>query len=107
MAVDSAREGELRNNAAVIWSIADTLRGPYKRSEYGHVILPFTLLRRLDQATDDTKDAVVAGTKRRRARGFENIEPVLRQVAGRRFFNSSPLRFSQLPDDPRHIAGPR
>ena len=95
---------ELRNHAAVIWAIADTLRGPYMRSEYGHVILPLTLMRRLDQAMEDTKDAVVAEAKSRRESGFENVEPLLRRVAGRRFFNESPLRFSQLPDDPRHIA---
>jgi type I restriction enzyme M protein len=95
---------ELRNHAAVIWAIADTLRGPYMRSEYGHVILPLTLMRRLDQAMEDTKHAVVAEAKSRRGSGFENVEPLLRRVAGRRFFNESPLRFSQLPDDPRHIA---
>ncbi|WP_217913850.1 type I restriction-modification system subunit M [Miltoncostaea marina] len=95
---------QLRNHAAFIWSIAETLRGPYKRSEYGHVILPFTLMRRLDQAMEDTKDAVVAEAKRRRDQGIENVEPLLRRVAGRMFFNSSPLRFSQLPADPRHIA---
>jgi type I restriction enzyme M protein len=95
---------ELRNHAAVIWAIADTLRGPYMRSEYGHVILPLTLMRRLDQAMEDTKDAVVAEAKSRRESGFENVEPLLRRVAGRRFFNEWPLRFSQLPDDPRHIA---
>jgi type I restriction enzyme M protein len=95
---------ELRNNAAVIWSIADTLRGPYKRSEYGQVILPLTLMRRLDQAMDDTKDAVVAEAKLRRAQGIENAEPLLRRAAGRSFFNQSPLRFHQLPGDPRHIA---
>lgn len=94
----------LRNNAAAIWAIADTLRGPYKRSEYGHVILPLTLMRRLDQAMEDTKDAVAAEAKSRREQGYENVEPILRRVAGRRFFNESPLRFSQLPNDPRHIS---
>lgn len=104
MAVPESKMTELRNHAAVIWSIAETLRGPYKRSEYGHVILPLTLMRRLDQAIEDTKDAVVAEAQRRREAGYENIEPLLRQIAGRRFFNESPLRFCQLPNDPRHIA---
>src|SRR3954452_8545050 len=89
---------DLRNNAATIWAIADTLRGPYKRSEYGHVILPLTLMRRLDQTMEDTKDAVVAEAKLRREQGIENVEPLLRRVARRRFFNESPLRFSQLPN---------
>ncbi|MBA2792408.1 MAG: type I restriction-modification system subunit M N-terminal domain-containing protein [Thermoleophilaceae bacterium] len=68
------RVSELRNNAAVIWSIADSLRGPYKRSEYGHVILPLTLMRHLDQAMEGTKDAVVAEAAKRRAAGYENPE---------------------------------
>jgi hypothetical protein len=104
MAVDERRASELRNHADLIWSIADSLRGPYKRSEYGHVILPLTLMRRLDQAMEDTKDAVVAEAEQRRKQGIENLELLLRQVAGRQFFNSSPLRFSQLSNDPRHIA---
>jgi type I restriction enzyme M protein len=104
MPVPEGRMTQLRNNAGVIWSIADSLRGPYKRSEYGHVILPLTLMRRLDQAMDDTKAAVVEEAKKRRAQGIANIEPILRNVAGRQFFNESPLRFSQLPADPKHIA---
>jgi len=104
MATEQRRTEELRNYAGLIWSIADSLRGPYKRSEYGHVILPLTLMRRLDQAMEDSKDAVVAEAERRREQGIENVEPLLRRVAGRSFFNASPLRFSQLPDDPRHIA---
>src|SRR5947207_4117553 len=38
----------IRNHAAFIWSVADLLRGDYKQSEYGKVILPLTVLRRLD-----------------------------------------------------------
>ncbi len=103
-AASAPRRAELRNHAAFIWSVADSLRGPYKRSEYGHVILPFTLMRRLDQAMEDTRDAVVAEAAKRRAAGYENPELLLRNVAKRTFFNESPLRFHQLPDDPRHIA---
>ena len=43
-----------------IWSVADLLRGDYKQSDYGKVILPFTVLRRLDCVLDSTKDAVLA-----------------------------------------------
>lgn len=105
MSTAEPRMTDLRNNAAVIWSIADALRGPYKRSEYGHVILPLTLMRRLDQAMEDTKDAVVAEKKARTAEGMEDVDMLLQIAAGgRQFFNSSPLRFHQLPDDPGHIA---
>ncbi len=46
--------------AAFIWSVADLLRGDFKQSQYGRVILPFTLLRRLECVLENTKEAVVA-----------------------------------------------
>ena len=46
----------IRNHAAFIWSVADLLRGDYKQSEYGRVILPLTVLRRLDCVLEPTKD---------------------------------------------------
>lgn len=46
--------------AAFIWSVADLLRGDFKQSQYGRVILPFTLLRRLECVLAETKEAVVA-----------------------------------------------
>ena len=46
--------------AAFIWSVADLLRGDFKQSQYGRVILPFTLLRRLERVLAETNDAVVA-----------------------------------------------
>ena len=48
------------NHAALIWSVAELLRGDYKQSEYGKVVLPFTVLRRLDCVLEPTKDAVLA-----------------------------------------------
>jgi len=48
-----------RNHAAFIWSVADLLRGDYKQSEYGKVILPLTVLRRFDCVLAPTKDAVL------------------------------------------------
>ena len=46
--------------ASFIWSVADLLRGDYKQSEYGKVILPLTVLRRLDCVLEPTKAAVLA-----------------------------------------------
>jgi type I restriction enzyme M protein len=43
------------NLSAFIWSVADLLRGDYKQSDYGKVILPFTVLRRLDCVLEPTK----------------------------------------------------
>jgi type I restriction-modification system DNA methylase subunit len=45
----------INNNASFIWSIAELLRGDFKQSEYGKVVLPFTILRRLDCLLEDTK----------------------------------------------------
>ncbi len=47
-----------QNLSSFIWSVADLLRGDYKQSEYGKVILPFTVLRRLDCVLDPTKEVV-------------------------------------------------
>jgi type I restriction enzyme M protein len=46
--------------SSLIWSVADLLRGDFKQSEYGRVILPFTVLRRLDCVLEKTKQAVLA-----------------------------------------------
>jgi type I restriction enzyme M protein len=51
--------------SAFIWSVADLLRGDYKQSEYGKVILPFTVLRRLDCVLEETKPAVLAELEKR------------------------------------------
>ena len=52
-------ESPVRNHTAFIWSIADLLRGDYKRSEYGKVILPLTVLRRLDGVLAPTREEVL------------------------------------------------
>ncbi len=57
------------NLSSFIWSVADLLRGDYKQSEYGKVILPFTVLRRLDCVLDGTKDAVLKEFEKRSAAG--------------------------------------
>lgn len=48
------------NLAAYIWSLADLLRGDFKQSQYGRIILSFTLLRRLEGVLEDSKEAVLA-----------------------------------------------
>src|SRR5579884_324397 len=93
----------IRNHAAFIWSVADLLRGDYKQSEYGKVILPLTVIRRLDCVLESTKQAVLARHKQLAGR-IENVEPVLREVAGQKFYNTSPLTFTKLLDDPNTIA---
>ncbi len=95
--------GEIKNHATFIWSVADLLRGTYKQSEYGKVILPLVVIRRLDCVLEPTKDAVLTRAKSLKGR-VENVEPVLRAVAGEQFYNTSPLDFRRLLDDPNHIA---
>ncbi len=85
-----------------IWSVADLLRGDYKASEYGRVILPLVVLRRLDCVLEPTKAAVL---ERNATLKIQNREPVLMQDAGFTFYNVSPLTFQKLLDDPAHVAG--
>ena len=87
-----------------IWSVADLLRGDYKQSEYGRVILPFTVLRRLDQVLAPTREAV-----RKAAEKHADAPPALRErmlirASGQSFYNTSKLDFSGLLADPQHIA---
>ncbi len=90
------------NLSAFIWSVADLLRGNYKQSEYGKVILPFTVLRRLDCVLAGTKAAVLSEHTTRTAQGL-NPDPFLRKVANATFYNASPLDLPTLMGDPNHI----
>src|SRR3954453_16252387 len=96
--------GAIQNHAAFIWSVADLLRGDYKQSEYGKVILPLVVLRRLDCVLEPTKEAVLARYDALRGSGIENLAPVLEAVAGEQFYNVSRLDLPKLLDDPANIA---
>jgi type I restriction enzyme M protein len=93
----------IRTHAAFIWSVADLLRGDYKQSEYGKVILPLVVLRRLDCVLEPTKGAVLARADALRGSGIENVEPVLCAVSGEQFYNTSKLDLPKLLDDPANI----
>lgn len=71
------------NLSAFLWSVADLLRGDYKQSDYGKVILPFTVLRRLDCVLESTKDAVLK-EHAARTKAKVNPEPFLLRKAGER-----------------------
>jgi type I restriction enzyme M protein len=90
------------NLSAFIWSVADLLRGDYKQSEYGKVILPFTVLRRLDCVLENTKAAVLAEKATREAAGLPP-EAFLLRKAGQFFYNTSPLDMKKLMGDQDHI----
>ncbi len=89
--------------SSFIWSVADLLRGDYKQSEYGRVILPFTVLRRMDCVLADTKAAALTELAERRRAGL-NPAPFLLRVTGRGFYNTSPLDMKRLMGDQDHIA---
>jgi type I restriction enzyme M protein len=90
------------NLSSFIWSVADLLRGDYKQSEYGKVILPFTVLRRLDCVLEPTKVAVLAEKENREAAGL-NPEAFLLRKSGQFFYNTSPLDLKKLMGDQDHI----
>jgi type I restriction enzyme M protein len=96
-------DGAIKNHADFIWSVADLLRGDYKQSEYGKVVLPLTVIRRLDCVLEPTKQAVLEKHKQLAGK-VENVEPVLEAVAEEQFYNTSPLTFTRLLDDPSTIA---
>jgi len=88
--------------SSFIWSVADLLRGDYKQSEYGKVILPFTVLRRLDCVLEATKPDVLAEIEAKTSLGI-NLEPFLLRKSGASFYNSSPIDMKKLMGDQDHI----
>lgn len=91
--------------AAFIWSVADLLRGDFKQSQYGRVILPFTLLRRLECVLEESKDSVVKEAERVKAMSLpeEAQEKMLLRATqttnipnGLSFFNTSPMDLGKM-----------
>lgn len=86
----------------VLWPLADLLRGSWKQYEYQDVILPLVLLKRLDTILVPTRDEV-----RRMNNEFSgkvDVDPILRKVAKAEFYNTSNYDFTELLNDPSHIA---
>ena len=94
----------VKESANFIWSIADLLRGDYKQSDYGKVILPLTVLRRLDCVLKDTKADVLKKHTQVKSMNIQNLDPILNKVAGYNFHNSSLFDFNKLVADPNNIA---
>jgi len=88
--------------SAFIWSVADLLRGDYRQSDYGKIILPFTVLRRLDCVLESTKAAVLAEHEEKKKLGL-NADPFLLRKAKQSFYNISPLDMKKLMGDQDHI----
>ena len=87
-----------------IWSVADLLRGPYRPSQYGQVMLPMTVLRRLDCVLEPTKDKVLQRVESLKGGPVKDYELILNRAAGQQFHNTSKFDFQNLKGDPNNIA---
>jgi type I restriction enzyme M protein len=92
------------NLSAFLWSVADLLRGDFKQSEYGKVILPFTVLRRLDCVLAPTKEQVLAAAKECKKKGGLPADIALPKAAKQSFYNESPLDLKKLVGDQNNIS---
>ncbi|MGR3316920.1 MAG: type I restriction-modification system subunit M [Candidatus Anammoxibacter sp.] len=95
---------DFKEKANLIWNVADLLRGDYKQSDYGKVILPMTVLRRLDCVLAPTKQKVLDYLPKLGKRSDSAIDLVLNQKAGHNFHNRSKYGFEELKADPDNVA---
>lgn len=87
-----------------IWGIADdVLRDVYTRGKYRDIVLPFTVLRRLDALLEPSKDKVIEMHEQLNKMKIDNQSPQLRKVSGYVFYNTSKYTFKKLLNDPSNI----
>jgi len=87
-----------------IWSVADLLRGPYRPAQYGEIMLPMTVLRRLDCVLEPTRDKVLKRLDSLKGGPVKDLEQILNRAAGQQFHNTSRFDFQSLRGDPNNIA---
>ncbi|WP_437829861.1 type I restriction-modification system subunit M [Sorangium sp. So ce1153] len=90
--------------ASFLWSVADLLRGDYKQADYGKVILPFTVLRRMECVLAPTKEAVLKKVATFDKGALKNLDPVLKTITKVGFHNASKYDLETLKGDPAHLA---
>lgn len=90
----------INEQANFIWSIADLLRGDFKQSEYGKVILPFTVLRRFDCVLAPSKTKILELNK---TITVANKKPIFKKYTGHDYYNISQFDFEKLMDDSTSI----
>ncbi len=93
-----------KEKADLIWRVADLLRGDYKQSDYGKVILPLTVIRRLDSILEPTKQKVLDILPKYSSLKDAALELALNKIAGFNFHNKSQFNFDKLIADPNNIA---
>jgi len=87
-----------------LWGVADLIRDTFKRGKYQDVILPLTVLRRLDCVLADTKEAVLQRQAELRSKGLKDLDAQLRRVSGFAFYNTSRYDFEKLLADAPNLA---
>ena len=87
-----------------LWGVADLIRDSFKRGKYQDVILPLTVLRRLDCVLAPTKEKVLARQAELRERGLEDLDAQLRRASGFAFYNTSRYDFDKLLADAPQLA---
>jgi len=92
-----------QDKVAFVWKVADKLRGTFKQHEYGSVMLPLLVLRRMDAVLAPTKQAVLDAAAGMKDIG-EGQSALLKKKAGHRFYNTSPLTFASLLGDDKNLA---
>lgn len=92
------------DKVSLIWNIAELLRGDYKQSDYGKVILPFTVLRRLDCVLEDSKEKVLDTYKTMNEPLSTIQKRMLERASGSTFYNTSPFTLRSMRDFPGMLA---
>jgi type I restriction enzyme M protein len=87
-----------------LWGVADLIRDTFKRGKYQDVILPLTVLRRLDSVLAPTKEKVLARQAELRGKGLRDLDAQLRKASGYAFYNTSRYDFEKLLGDAPHVA---
>lgn len=90
-------------SVSFIWSVADLIRDTFKRGKYQDVILPLTVLRRLDCVLEPTKDHVLETNAKLKGK-LENLAPQLQAASGYAFYNTSLYNFDKLLGDSPNLA---
>jgi len=97
-------ENKFNTIVGFLWSIADLLNGPFKKSEFQKIILPFTVLRRFDYALEATKSKVLETEKKLKDKGLENRHTQLCRASGFAFYNTSKFTYESLLRDDASLA---
>ena len=91
----------IAEKAAMIWNVADMLRGPFKPHEYGLVILPMTVVKRFHDCLLPTHQAVLDTYEK--VKKLQGIDGFLQKASGYQFYNTSRFTFETLLADPDNI----